>query len=178
MYFRCGDVVRRDSEGRLFFSDRVGDTFRWKSENVSTNEVGEVLGHHPALQEVNIYGVSLPQHEGRAGCAAILPEDSALQDVGKGVAVKPEVLQSLATYATNSLPKYAVPLFLRVVKEIPLTGNNKHQKVGLRKQGVDLNAIKEAGSSDKLYWLKPGEGRYVEFTNSDLKELEQGNVKL
>ncbi|KAJ9652032.1 long-chain fatty acid transporter fat1 [Neophaeococcomyces mojaviensis] len=178
VYFRTGDVVRFDNEGRLWFSDRIGDTFRWKSENVSTAEVSEVIGHHRSVHEANIYGVSVPGHEGRAGCAAILLKDEALQDGKGGVVVKDEVLESLATYAANSLPKYAVPLFLRVVKEVTLTGNNKQQKVGLRNQGVDLAAIKEAGSPDKIFWLKPGARQYTEFHEADLKALEASKVRL
>lgn len=72
IFYRTGDALRRDSEGRWFFQDRLGDTFRWKSENVSTAEVSEVLGHFPGIIDANVYGVLLPNHEGRAGCAALL----------------------------------------------------------------------------------------------------------
>ncbi|KAK5943209.1 long-chain fatty acid transporter fat1 [Knufia obscura] len=177
-YFRTGDVVRFDKEGRLWFSDRIGDTFRWRSENVSTAEVGEVMGHHRAVHEANVYGVKVPGHEGRAGCVAIVLHDSALADGSGGVQIKDEVLESLATHATNSLPKYAVPLFIRAVKELAITGNNKQQKTGLRNQGVDLNAMKKVGSADKMYWLKPGSDRYVEFKEEDLKALDAGKVRL
>lgn len=178
VYFRTGDVVRFDKEARLWFSDRIGDTYRWKSENVSTAEVSEVMGHNPSVDEANIYGVSVPGHEGRAGCAALLLKDEALQDGKGGTIVKQDVLESLATYATNSLPKYAVPLFLRVVREVTLTGNNKQQKVGLRNQGIDLKTIRDSGSSDKIYWLKPGTNRYTEFHEEDLQALQASKVKL
>ncbi|CAI4214527.1 unnamed protein product [Parascedosporium putredinis] len=71
-WFRTGDLVIWDKDGRVFFADRIGDTFRWKSENVSTAEVGQILGSHPAVHEANVYGVQLPHHDGRAGCAAIV----------------------------------------------------------------------------------------------------------
>ncbi|MBE3048105.1 AMP-binding protein, partial [Candidatus Bathyarchaeota archaeon] len=71
-WFRTGDTVIWDSEGRIFFTDRIGDTFRWKSENVSTMEVGHVMGLHPGIHEANVYGVQLPHHDGRAGCAALV----------------------------------------------------------------------------------------------------------
>ena len=177
-YFRTGDVVRFDKDGRMWFSDRIGDTFRWKSENVSTAEVGEAMGHHRAVQEANVYGVKVPGHEGRAGCAALTLHDSALADGSGGVVIKPEVLESLATHASNSLPKYAVPLFLRTVRELTLTGNNKQQKTGLRNEGIDLKAIEEARSTDKIYWLKPRSDRYVEFTEQDLAALDAGKVRL
>lgn len=175
-YFRTGDTVRFDKEkGALFFVDRIGDTYRWKSENVSTAEVSEVLGNHRAVIEANVYGVEVPGHEGRAGCVAIMLYDSALQASG---AVKEDALESLATYTANSLPKYAVPLFLRVVKEMAMTGNNKQQKTTLRKEGIDLMSIEKAGSSDRLYWLKPGSNRYTEFRDTDLQSLEGRKVRL
>lgn len=175
-YFRSGDTVRFDQErGALFFIDRIGDTYRWKSENVSTAEVSEVLGNHRAVLEANVYGVEVPGHEGRAGCVAIILHDNALEPSGE---VKEDALESLATYSSNSLPRYAVPLFLRVVKEMQMTGNNKQQKTSLRKEGIDLRSIKKAGYSDRLYWLKPGNNRYVRFKENDLQSLEGRKVRL
>jgi acyl-CoA synthetase (AMP-forming)/AMP-acid ligase II len=71
-YYRCGDALRRSDDGKWFFSDRLGDTFRWKSENVSTAEVSEVLGGFHGVIDANVYGVEVPYHDGRAGCAALL----------------------------------------------------------------------------------------------------------
>lgn len=174
-FFRSGDTVRFDKEGRVWFSDRIGDTYRWKSENVSTAEVSEVVGQHQAVQEANVYGVKVPGYEGRAGCAALLLQPSYLRSLNTPT---DECLESLATYSANSLPKYAVPLFLRVVQELELTGNNKQQKGTLRNQGIDLKVISSSGSDDKLYWLKPGAQRYVEFTEHDLQALENRTVRL
>ncbi|OAG44637.1 hypothetical protein AYO21_01127 [Fonsecaea monophora] len=72
LYYRTGDALRRDSEGRWFFMDRLSDTFRWKSENVSTSEVSGIFGSFPKIKEAVIYGVLIPHHDGRAGCARVV----------------------------------------------------------------------------------------------------------
>ena len=124
--------------------DRIGDTFRWKSENVSTAEVSEAIGDHPAIVEANCYGVQLPNHDGRAGCAAIgLIDGQSIDDV--------ELRRSLASQARKRLPRYAVPVFLRLMNDIQVTGTLKHQKATLRQEGVD--ASKTGG--DALFWLPP-----------------------
>jgi len=162
-YFRTGDIVRQDSEGRLYFCDRIGDTFRWKSENVSTNEVSELMGHHPAITEANVYGVEVHHHDGRAGCAAVTLNREAT----------PQVMSDLAAHVTEGLPKYAVPIFIRVTPEMPSTGNMKQQKVTLKNQGVDPEKVER---SDKMYWLKGG--HYEPFTQRDWEKLKAGKVKL
>ena len=172
-WYRTGDVVMLDNDGMLWFSDRIGDTFRWKSENVSTVEVAQVLGMHPMIQEANVYGVGIPGYEGRAGCAALLLAEAAFTVGGK---VNQQVLESLATFATNSLPRYAVPVFLRVVKEVQVTGNNKQQKVGLRRQGADPSAATKDG--DQLFWLRPGADRYVPFENEEWQDVKAGRARL
>lgn len=78
-YYRTGDSMRRDTEGRWFFNDRLGDTFRWKGENVSTTEVANVLGEYPGIVDANVYGVQLPGHDGRAGAVALVVEDGKRQ---------------------------------------------------------------------------------------------------
>ena len=162
-WFRTGDVVRLDKDGRLWFMDRIGDTFRWKSENVSTNEVAEVLGNHSAVLDANVYGVELPNHDGRAGCVAIMFN----RDVDQGL------LSDVAGHVTQKLPRYAVPIFLRVTKELQTTGNNKQQKHVLRTEGVDP---KRVAAKDRLFWLR--DGTYVEFRESDWEKLNAAAVKL
>ncbi|KAF2755213.1 putative long-chain fatty acid transporter [Pseudovirgaria hyperparasitica] len=181
-YFSTGDLLRRDSEGRVWFVDRIGDTFRWRSENVSTAEVGEVVGLTPGVAEANIYGVLVPKHDGRAGCAAIILKDqestatlTTSSSSPSPVPVPPEsILTAIASQASKNLPKYAVPLFLRFTRAMDLTGTNKQQKATLREQGIQVDQIAKTG--DRMYWMK--DGRYVPFEESDLKMIESGGAKL
>ncbi|KAH8197739.1 hypothetical protein TruAng_008073 [Truncatella angustata] len=163
-YFRSGDLIRWDREGRMYFHDRIGDTFRWKSENVATTEVSQMMGMHPSVQEANVYGVELPNHDGRAGCVAIVLKEEPSDSVMNG----------LAEHGRKMLPKYAVPIFLRVVKDVgsSITGTNKQQKHDLRVQGVDPYKV----GSDELWWLKGN--TYVKFSHKDWQELNGGRVKL
>lgn len=166
-WFRTGDVMRWDSEGRIYFHDRIGDTFRWKSENVSTAEVSQALGLHPAIHEANVYGVQLPHHDGRAGCAAVILN-------GDRGTPGEETLLSLSEHVKNTLPRYAAPIFLRITRpgKMQTTGTNKQQKHDLRSDGV--NPAKMGG--DELYWLQ--DGKYVPFTKKDWHALNGGKVKL
>jgi acyl-CoA synthetase (AMP-forming)/AMP-acid ligase II len=161
-YFRTGDLISWDAEGRSYFNDRIGDTFRWKGENVSTAEVSEMLGAHPKVQEANVYGVELPHHDGRAGCVSIVLSEEPSE----------ALLQDLAIHAKKQLPKYAVPLFLRFQRNMQITGTNKQQKHIVRAQGVDVEKV----GDDQLFWLK--DGTYVKFDSRDWDELRSGRVKL
>ena len=171
-WFRTGDTLRVDAEGRAWFCDRVGDTFRWRSENVATAEVALALGAHPAVAEANVYGVALPHHDGRCGCAAV-----SFRGGGDGAAAAAAegewaLLRGVAEHVGAALPKFAVPLFLRVVREMQATGNNKQQKHGLRMQGVDPAAVGE----DRLFWLRGG--TYRPFGQKEWEMLKAGQVRL
>jgi acyl-CoA synthetase (AMP-forming)/AMP-acid ligase II len=179
-YFSTGDVMRRDTEGRWYFCDRIGDTFRWKSENVSTAEVAEVVGQlRQYLEETNVYGVQLPGFDGRAGCAAVVlsPEYQTMFDTTGRVDEK--MLKDLAAHALKQLPRYAVPVFLRVMKDEQAshrTGTNKQQKQGLRDEGVDPSIVATKG--DLLFWLPPGETAYKPFGDEEWRMLNAGKVML
>ncbi|KAK9418907.1 putative Fatty-acyl-CoA synthase [Seiridium unicorne] len=176
LWFRSGDVMRLDSDGRLYFIDRLGDTYRWKSENVSTNEVSDVIGEFPQVAATNVYGVLVPNADGRAGCAAIVPRDAATK--GSNLDLK-----ALAEHCLARLPRYAVPIFVRVCRELEYTGTMKMQKARLRSEGINKDVIekgaKEKGeAADALYWLAPGTNEYVPFRSKDLQELKGGAVRL
>ncbi|KAJ9151950.1 Fatty acid transporter [Pleurostoma richardsiae] len=167
-YYRTGDALRRDSDGRWFFMDRLGDTFRWKGENVSTAEVSEVLGKYPGVVEANVYGVELPGHDGKAGAAALLIEPDH----------KPKFCyKTFLRHARTHLPKYAVPLFLRHVNVVPSMHNNKQNKVPLKQEGVDPAKVQ---NGDEIYWVESfGKGAsYVPFTKKDWDNLCIGRARL
>lgn len=170
LWFRSGDLFKLDSEGRLFFVDRLGDTYRWHSENVSTNEVSDVVGKFPQVAETNVYGVLVPNAEGRAGCAALVLTDETVKENNMDFA-------ALAAHCLASLPRYAVPLFLRVTRSLEYTGTHKLQKQKLRSEGIELATI-EASSDDKMYWLPPGSETYVPFAQKDLDDIKAGRVRL
>ncbi|KAF2834287.1 AMP-binding enzyme [Patellaria atrata CBS 101060] len=164
-WFSTGDMVKRDKENNYYFLDRVGDTFRWKSENVSTAEVSAILGSHVDVKEANVYGVEVPGHDGRAGCAAIVLRDYVEEaKIGK-------TLESLGAHVRGKLPRYAVPVFIRVVRHLKATGTNKHQKTELRSQGVEPGRC-DLGEGESLWWLK--DGRYVSFGSDQWEELKAG----
>jgi acyl-CoA synthetase (AMP-forming)/AMP-acid ligase II len=156
--------------GTLHFVDRLGDTYRWHSENVSTNEVADTLGSFPQIAETNVYGVLVPHADGRAGCAAIVPTAD----------VKPDLsnfdLAALAEHALSRMPRYAVPIWVRVVRELEYTGTMKLQKGRLRGEGVDPAVVALTG--DRLFWLRPGGRAYEPFGEKEWTEVKEGRVRL
>lgn len=191
LYYRTGDALRRTSDGRWFFLDRLGDTFRWKSENVSTAEVSEVVGNYPGVIEANVYGVEVPGHDGRAGCAALYLDPSVASNFD---------FNGLLEHCRARLPKYAVPVFLRILNNLTTMHNNKQNKVPLRNDGIDLGKLRaraeqeavEKGLSkeeiryDTMYWCPQslssvkgeidGEG-FVEYTVEDWEGLRRDAPK-
>ena len=150
-WFNTGDLMKTIDVGfslkipHYQFVDRVGDTFRWKSENVSTNEVGEIINGHPQIAFCNVYGVEVPKADGRAGMAALaLAEGSKELD-----------LPGLSAYVCSNLPGYARPVFLRIQRELDTTGTFKLVKGELRSQGYDLQQV-----TDTVYVMKPGSSLY------------------
>jgi acyl-CoA synthetase (AMP-forming)/AMP-acid ligase II len=173
LYYRSGDALRRDDDGRWFFLDRLGDTYRWKSENVSTAEVAEVLGQFPRVGEAIVYGVLVPKHDGRAGCVALRLADSTSSSSVDWA--------GLLAHARAKLPKYAVPVFVRLIRAASSTDNQKQNKGPLRLEGIEVDKFGEkvvGGEKDEVFWAKPGAGEYVRFTSADLEDLREGRVTL
>lgn len=168
-YFRSGDLVKRDEEGRWFFVDRIGDTFRWKAENVSTAEVADALGRHPDIEEANVYGVQVPHHDGRAGCAAVILRNTTMNP-------SEVTLKSIAELVKKELPAFAVPIWLRLTREMHTTGTNKQQKHLFMQDGINVEVVEERG--DVLFWMDPETKTYERFTSKQLGRVESGSVKL
>ncbi|CAL8294688.1 unnamed protein product [Boreogadus saida] len=162
LYFNSGDLLRIDHQGFVYFQDRVGDTFRWKGENVATAEVGDILTTSHCIYEANAYGVKVEGHEGRIGMAAVTlkeGEEFDCSDVYKQV--------------VNYLPSYARPCFIRVQGSLELTGTFKMKKVKLVEEGFDPSLI-----SDPMYFLDPQRKTYVPLTENIYASISAGAVKL
>jgi acyl-CoA synthetase (AMP-forming)/AMP-acid ligase II len=131
-YFITGDLLQLHDDMWLSFADRFGDTFRWKGENVSTQEIENILDSHDSILMSAVFGVEIPNYVGKAGMAAIIfnPE----------VGFKPD---EISLFVTKVLPKYSIPVFIRIQQELEVTGSKKLRKSNLRKEGYNLNTVKE-----------------------------------
>ena len=162
-YFNTGDLLRSIGFGHAQFVDRLGDTYRWKGENVSTTEVENVLLQHPQIAEVVAYGVEIENTNGRAGMVAITPSESlASLD-----------MRELLQFAHGQLPHYAVPLFLRIKVQMETTGTFKYQKVKLKEEAFDPD---KAGNDPVFAWL-PGSDCYVPVTGPLLAQIQGGHFR-
>ncbi|MEL7108299.1 MAG: long-chain-acyl-CoA synthetase [Pseudomonadota bacterium] len=159
MWFRTGDLMSKDELGYVYFVDRIGDTFRWKGENVSTNEVAETVARAPGIATANVYGVSVPGTDGRAGMAAITTD----RDVD---------FDTLYAWISEHLPKYAIPLFIRVQKQAETTGTFKYRKVELVKEGFDPEVVDEP-----IWYYDPETDKYEPLTADAYETLRSGAVK-
>ena len=159
VWYRTGDLMRQDAQGFFYFVDRVGDTFRWKGENVSTTEVEEVIASCPGVSEVAVYGVAVPKMDGRAGMAALV--------VGKDFDLR-QLRQAAAR-----LPSYARPLFLRIVPAIELTGTFKLRKQELARIGYDIGRV-----TDALYIEDSARQAYVPLDTDVYQRLQAGALRL
>ena len=155
-WWASGDLLRYDEDGYCYFVDRIGDTFRWKSENVSTLEVADALGDFPGLELINIYGVLVPNHEGRAGMAAVLMQPGQQFDP-----------QAFFAFANDRLPHYALPVFVRVSAMADMTSTFKLRKIDLQRQGYN-----PALFTDPLFVKDDQAGSYVPFSAEVLERLE------
>lgn len=164
-WVNTGDLMRRMGFGHLQFVDRVGDTFRWKGENVATSEVEGVISSVKGVEDVTVYGVEVPGFSGRAGMAAVVASG------GGEDGLSPTVLKALGDMLSRELPAYAVPVFIRGVDSLEVTGTYKHKKTGLRKAGYGDGVLADV-------WVNwPGLG-YVALTPERYSAIGNETVRL
>ncbi len=160
-WFRSGDLMKRDALGYFYFVDRIGDTFRWKGQNVSTGEVSAVITAFPSVEDANVYGVTIPHVDGRAGMAAL-----SLSDPAKFK------LENFRQHLIENLPDYARPLFLRIQDHMDLTGTFKQRKVDLVSQGFD-----PAKTPESLWFNDNAKAEFVRIDAAIFEKLCTGGYR-
>ena len=166
-WFNTGDLIREIDVGfslgypHYQFVDRTGDTFRWKSENVSTNEVSDIVSAFPGIEFCNVYGVEVPGADGRAGMAAI-----SLTDGGTDLD-----LAAFAEHVQRELPPFARPVFLRLQGDMALTGTFKMVKGDLKREAYAIDAI-----DDPVFVMKPGGAGYEPLDAEYLATIRSGTA--
>jgi fatty-acyl-CoA synthase len=159
-WYRTGDLMRRDAGGFFYFVDRIGDTFRWKGENVAASEVAEALMAFPGITEASVYGVAVSGTEGAAGMAALVA-DGALD------------FSKLRKHIASRLPPYARPLFLRIKDRIDVTATFKHSKTELVRESFDPTM-----TADPIYFDDPERQAFVPLDGALYERINAGKVRL
>jgi fatty-acyl-CoA synthase len=160
LWFRTGDLMKMDADGYIYFVDRVGDTFRWKGENVSTSEVEIALSSMPGVTQATVYGVAVPGQDGRAGMASITPKEGV-------------DLAALYAHVSRQLPAYARPVFLRFQDEVETTGTLKVRKVDLVKDGFD-----PMNTDDPLFVVDNDHKTYRRIDVDVMRQIVNGAIRL
>lgn len=161
-WFRTGDLLRRDRLGYFYFVDRIGDTFRWKGENVATSEVAEALTAFPGIRESSVYGVPVPGRDGKAGMASVVADDPASFD-----------FPAFFRHCGTRLADFARPVFLRFLRHLDVTGTFKQRKVELVAEGFDPRAI-----ADPLYVADLENKTYRRLDQSTYEAILAGALRL
>ncbi|HOW81269.1 MAG TPA: long-chain-acyl-CoA synthetase [Spirochaetota bacterium] len=161
MWFNTGDMLRNMGFRHAQFVDRLGDTFRWKGENVATMEVEKALDSFKGVSSSAVFGIGMPRGDGKAGMAAIIKDEGASID-----------FEALTAHLRAVLPKYAVPLFIRFVDDFQWTATHKIKKTDLKNEGYDPEKVKK-----DLFVLLPGESAYTAVTRDIYKEIMNGKYK-
>lgn len=165
-YFNTGDLIYRDADGYFYWSDRVGDTFRWKGENVATTEVENCISVVKGISEVTVYGVTVPNCDGRVGMASLILHEN----------IKPSEMDWKLFHAecVKNLPTYARPAFIRIQSAIQVTGTFKHQKSVLVEDGFDPSKV----GKDILFMYQQKDGQMIPLTQEIYQKIQKGEIKL
>jgi len=161
-YFNTGDLVRDQGMRHIAFVDRLGDTYRWKGENVATTQVENALNAFEQIEETVVYGVEVPHNDGRAGMAAITPRDK-LADID---------WQALVAHLKGELPGYAIPVFIRLRPEQEVTGTMKYRKVDLKKAGFSPEG------DEPVFMLRAGADKFEQIDDDTRAALADGDISL
>jgi fatty-acyl-CoA synthase len=159
-WFRTGDLMRQDEQGYFYFVDRVGDTFRWKGENVATSEVNDAIRDCPSVLDATTYGVTVPGADGRAGMATIVVDENF-------------DFKTLSEHLAKRLPPYAHPLFLRISGALDATETFKQRKQQLIREGFDPARV-----NDVLYFRDPASTTYRRLDAASFANIARGIVRL
>jgi fatty-acyl-CoA synthase len=159
-WYRTGDLMRKDASGFFYFVDRIGDTFRWKGENVATSEVAAAITAFPGIVEASVYGVAVPGCEGAAGMATLVPQASL-------------DLAALHAHLVQLLPAYARPLFLRIKDRIDTTATFKHKTADLARQGYNPTT-----TGDAIYFDDPAQRAFVRLDRALYERIQTGVLRL
>lgn len=159
-WVRTGDLMRKDEKGFFYFVDRIGDTFRWKGENVATSEVSEAICAFPGVKHANVYGVATAATEGKAGMATL-------------VAAHQLDLAAFRKHLMDRLPPYARPVFLRLQDDIEVTGTFKYSKTDLVSQGYDPSV-----TTDIIYFDNPESQAFHRLDKALYDRIQTGQIRL
>jgi fatty-acyl-CoA synthase len=163
-WFRTGDLMRLDEQGYFHFVDRLGDTFRWKGENVATSEVNDAVRDCPGVADATTYGVTVPGADGRAGMAAIMVDDRFDLE---------NFLENLAAHLARRLPAYAHPVFIRISDQLDATETFKQKKHELVREGFDPGI-----TGDRLFFRDPAHEAYHPLDSDRFARIVEGAIRL
>ena len=155
LWFNSGDLLQDIGYKHARFIDRVGDTFRWKGENVATAEVEGIVGNLKCVEICAVYGVQIPNNDGRAGMVAIVKHPKEIFDI-----------DVVAEHLHKELPKYAIPIFIRLKDKLNLTHTHKIKKNDLKKEGFN--------SDGQIYVMLPKSKTYVRMDENLLSKINEG----
>lgn len=161
-WFNTGDLMRDVGYKHAQFVDRLGDTYRWKGENVSTTEVENIISDYSHIEEAVAYGVEIPDTNGRAGMASVTPS----------VSIEDFDFKDFFQYLKKTMPHYAVPVFIRVKTSMDTTGTFKYKKTDLKKEAYDITKTEEP-----IYIALPGNNEFVPITPVIIENINKGTYR-
>lgn len=155
-WFRTGDLLKKDKKGFVYFVDRIGDTFRWKGENVATTEVCSIISNYKDIEEAIVYGIKLEKYDGNPGMVSI--------KINKDID-----FNNLYLYLKKDLPQYSIPCFIKIIKDIDMTGTFKYKKFNLKNDGIN---------GEDIYIINKKENNYIKLDDNIRNDIKNGILQL